>query len=449
MEPKLLAALLASIATDSLVIVCGAGLSRTEPSRVPPASELAQSCARRFTQSTGSPVPDGAETDLEKLAEFFFAQPDFWRLFLEKLIDWGPFKRGPNAGHIAIADFLCCGATRFVITTNFDVLIEVAAEELGEPLFRAALDGSEMQANYDHRSALKLHGCLQRDLNRTLWCRAQTGQRHGDATIRQRLDSSEMWLRANLQGRHILIVGFWSDWPHLNDALSRALDSNLPAAITVVDINDDDQLKRKAPSLWNVAEQLNDDFQRVRASGTEFLDELRREHALRFFSLVLVEAIPTYLDIGGTRNDPVPVMPTDLTSNELYQLKRDLCGVPPGEVVRDHAPSDKMRGAGAVHLLLQEKGWQFSGDRYVASDGTRIRVVNGASDSFHRVRHRFSKGQTQSRHKELVICVSSIDDGGAPADIVRGDQLAGDDIVRAATTARWLNLTEAKQGGFC
>src|SRR5579862_1682831 len=105
MEPGLLANLLASVETDSLVIVCGAGLSRTDPSRVPAASELAKSCARAFTQLTAMPVPDGADLNLEMLAEFFFSDRIRWRLFLEQLVEWGPFVRGQNRGHVAISDF--------------------------------------------------------------------------------------------------------------------------------------------------------------------------------------------------------------------------------------------------------------------------------------------------------------------------------------------------------
>jgi hypothetical protein len=449
MDQQLLATLLASIETNSLVIVCGAGLSRTEPSNVPAASELATYCARTFTQSTGLPVPDGSETDLEILAQFLFQNPIHWRLFLERIVNWGPFVRGANVGHVAVADFLCCGAVRFVVTTNFDVLIEFAAENMGEPQFRASLDGDQMQRYYSHRSVLKLHGCARLDQEKTVWCKAQYDQQRGDLVIRERLRSSETWLSANLRGCHILIVGFWSDWPHLNEALAAALAAQLPASILVVDLNGDEQLRRKAPELWDVAERLGDSFIRVRASGAEFLDEFRKQKSLKFFERVLNESVPTYRDLGGTVVGPVPVAPMDLTSDELYDLRRDICGVAPGEVVRDHVPSPNMRGVGAAHLLVQEKGSRFSGNRYKTLDGRTLRVVNGASDSLYRVKDRFSKGQSLSHAEEVVICVATIGDGNAPANVVRDTSRGFGDVVRQGSEARWLSFEAARVEGLC
>ena len=449
MEPGLLADLLASVETDSLVIVCGAGLSRTDPSRVPAAAELAQSCARTFTQFTGMPVPDGANVNLETLAEFFFRDHIRWRLFLEQLVKWGPFVRGPNAGHAAISDLLCCGAVRFVITTNFDTLIESAAEGMGEPIFRAALDGDEMQRRHAHRPVLKLHGCARVDQERTVWCRAQYDPNDGDATIRARLQSSEVWLSANLRGCHIVIVGFWSDWPHFNEALTRALRAHLPASITLVDISGDEELQLKARELWNVAEILGASFRRVRTSGAEFLDELRMKYSLRFLERVLDASIPTYKSLGGANDNPATILPTDLNTDELYDLRRDICGVAPTEVVRERTPNNGMRGVGAVHLFVQEKGSRFWGNRYKTPGGTLIRVVNGGSDSLHRVKDRFSKGQAASDNGEVVICAATTGDGGVPPNVVRGNSGTSDDVVRPGTQARWLNFDAARAEGFC
>ena len=448
MDPNLLAVLLAAIEADNLVIVCGAGLSRTEPSKVPAASELATSCARVFTQATGLPVPDGADTNLELLATFLFGNPDYWRLFLKRLINWGPFMRGPNPGHQAISDLLCCGAVRFAVTTNFDTLIEFAAESMGEPVFRAALDGDQMQERYSHRSLLKLHGCVRKDEERTLWCRRQYDEIGGDAVIRDRLESASNWLNINLKGCHILIVGYWSDWPHFNDALSAALATQPLASITLVDIGSDEYLREKTPQLWDVAGQLGDRFKRARISGAEFLAELRKGQSLRFFERVLCESVPVYRDLGGGKENPLPLVPADLGTDELYDLRRDICGVAPNEVVRDHAPNKNMQGVGAVHLLVQEKGFQFSGNRYETPDGTRIRVINAASDSLHRVKDRFSVGRSATNAKEVVICAATTGDGGVPEDIVRDRTNVGG-IVRAETNSQWLDVERARERGFC
>jgi hypothetical protein len=447
MEPGLLAELLASIETNNLIIVCGAGLSRTAPSRVPSAAELATTCANQFALSTLEIVPEGAETNLEQLTEFLFRSPIHWRLFLRKLVNWAPFVQAPNRGHFAISDFLSCGAVRFAVTTNFDTLIETAAEKMGEPFFEPALDGIGMQHQYEHRSLLKLHGCA-RNRESTVWCRMQYDEVSGDPQIRERLQSSEVWLNASLPGCHILIVGFWSDWPHFNDALSRALEANLPASITLVDICSGAELRAKAPALWAVAERLGESFKLVQASGADFLDELRKNLSLQFFGSVLHNSVPTYRDLGGQNVNPAPLSPTDLATDELYDLRRDICGVAPHDVVRDRAPKDNMRGVGAVHLLVQEKGSRFSGNRYKAVDGTTIRVVNGNSDSLHRVKDRFSTGQPASYAGEVVIYMATTGDGGAPVNIARSATIARG-VVRAEYQSEWLDLDEAKARGFC
>src|SRR5258707_495364 len=112
--------LLTSIESDRLVIISGAGLSMTLPSYVPSAAQLTTDASALF-RSTGRVLPAGTDANLETLAEYFFAQamlPDF----ILKLIDWSPFRRLPNTGHEALADFLACGVVEFGLTTNFDFL---------------------------------------------------------------------------------------------------------------------------------------------------------------------------------------------------------------------------------------------------------------------------------------------------------------------------------------
>ena len=446
-----LAPLLAAIQNDRLVILCGAGLSRSEPSKVPAARELATVCARRFSQSTGLAAPEGAEVNLEALAAYFYGDNDYWRLFLEKLIDWGPFLWHPNSGHLAIADLLCCGALRFALTTNLDVLIEEAAKELGEHDFRASLDGEAMRRPHKHRSMLKLHGCARIDRDATLWCKTQFDNNNGQQRVRERLETATNWLRENLRDSHLLVVGFWSDWPHLNDALSRAIEGNLPASITLVDILDDRELREKAPGLWEIAERLGPSFRRIPESGAAFLNELRRQFSIRFFECVLAAAAETYRAMNGVippaeRRD---ALPDELSADELYDLRRDISGVAPMDVVREGQPRDHMRGAAATHLLVQERGGRFSGPRYVVADQVIVRIVNGASDSFHRVRARFARNQPASPLGEVVICVGTADDGGAPSDIVRESSGEPASIVRGTGQTEWLSFNQARERGLC
>ena len=101
--------LLGSIEADRLVIFAGAGLSMAPPSTVPSALRLARHTAEKYAETTLSSVPDGANENLEAQAEFFFANGLLVHLFINRLVDWEPFRRSPNRGHAAVADFLCVG----------------------------------------------------------------------------------------------------------------------------------------------------------------------------------------------------------------------------------------------------------------------------------------------------------------------------------------------------
>ena len=129
------------------------------PTHLPSAAALAQTCAERYTQLTGTQLPDEVQADLERLADYFLKLNRFQELL--SFIPWGTFFRKPNAGHDAIADFLCCGALTLAATTNYDTHIEDASLTLGESDFQAALSGVEAGQLPDrHRPLLKLHAVL-------------------------------------------------------------------------------------------------------------------------------------------------------------------------------------------------------------------------------------------------------------------------------------------------
>lgn len=81
-------------------------------------------------------------------------------LFINKLVKWELFCGEPNPGHDTIADLIMCGACVCAVTTNFDILVERAAEGLGERAFQAALDGEEANVDRGYRPLLKIHGCF-------------------------------------------------------------------------------------------------------------------------------------------------------------------------------------------------------------------------------------------------------------------------------------------------
>jgi len=180
MDPKMPAAidpvltdLLAEAKADRLVIVAGAGLSMAPPSGVPSAGALAKAVRAKYQNNTGADLPPEVVDDIEKIACWFLGKAQLRPVFMRSLIDWGPFRRNPNSGHLAVADFLAAGIFEFAVTTNVDWLVEKAAELVGERDFEAAIDGKQAGIKHLHRTLLKLHGCIVVDRENTVWCRDQ------------------------------------------------------------------------------------------------------------------------------------------------------------------------------------------------------------------------------------------------------------------------------------
>jgi hypothetical protein len=286
--------LLTSIQEKRLILFCGAGLSRSAPSAVPGAVDLAQQCVDKYhLAELPKPLPEGSETDLEVLCDFFFVN-SLKGFFVDRLVDWGPFRKKPNKGHTAAADLLTCGALHSAVTTNFDELIELGAKDLGEDDFQAALDLPAANHSLRHNPLLKIHGCV-RDRHHTLWCKRQLDSSPApvpvaEQEIQSRLDSCKTWLASNIVGRDIVFLGFWSDWAYLTPILATALTGLRATRVILVDPADEAYLSAKAPELWQWAHTA--EFRHVRESGDVFLDELRLVFADNLMRRVLRGAVP-------------------------------------------------------------------------------------------------------------------------------------------------------------
>ncbi len=442
MDPADARELLASIDADRLLLICGAGLSMAPPSSTPSARDLAQSCAQKFTSATLQQVPLGADTDLESLADFFLSNPTRRAAFVNKYVDWAQFNGLPNSGHKAVADLLCCRAVEAVVTTNFDPLLESAAEALGERDLRPAVDGNGAACHHQHATLLKVHGCMRRDRDRILWSRLQIEEEGPlyDAQLRQNILSSKTWIEASLRGHDLVFIGFWTDWSYLNDILERIMQESAPGSVFLVDTAEPGELERKAPRLWALANHVG--LRRVPQSGADFLDELRVLYSRVFCRNLLRESIPTYRTMGGATDPPDIDFPADLASDDYYALRRDLCGTPSDQAVRKKRPEQTTAVAGAAHLLLRDRAAELAGPIYRMPDGSLVRVVNGAGQVLSLVRSRFSTSQPQAGVPEVVICCCEAD-GGVPEDVARGGRPAT--IVRAGSEASWVTLTEARE----
>lgn len=322
LNPAATTKLLGSIQANNLALLCGAGLSMPPPSSLMSAVRVARTCYDKYAPT--EVLPAALRDDPERLAGHFYASGQFKSVFIRNLVPWNELTGSPNAGHAAVSDFLITRAAHCVLSGNFDTLIENWAAER-KILLRGALDGQEaVSFAQSTNPLLKFHGCLVRGQPETLW----TQQQLAEPLIQGRLTSCSEWMKLNLPGKDLLVVGFWSDWGYLNQILADAIAGPAAGSVTVVDPLDTAGLQAKAPGLWATLAGMTANFQHVQASGSDVLQELRIEFSKvwlrKFFRLgkPLVEA--------EGKNVPPGIVEPDatLTVDDLYNLRRDGEGVP-------------------------------------------------------------------------------------------------------------------------
>lgn len=440
--------LIGAIQQGQLVVFCGAGISLAAPSTVPTAGGLTAMCVAKYNTRALPPLPPAATGTLEALTENLFSN-GYQSIFVRDLVPWRSFHRGFNSQHEAVADFLTSGAVAFGLTTNFDVLVEAGAMELGADSFTAALDANQANILHKHSPFVKLHGCA-RDRDHTLWCRSQLDGAPpvsaANQTIRDRLDTLKTWLGANLREKTVLFVGFWTDWSYLGSVLAESVNAVHIPLVVVVDPLTKAQLAAKAPGLWNWA-NASTEFIHLPVTGEVFLPRLREMFSKNLLTRVLREAVEGFRAIKA--GSPVP--PTDfdpLSMGDLYALRRDVDGVPSTRIPRYARPDGTMDAVGRAHLLLRDGGARLDGARYVNSLGQRIRVVNGKTKLVNRVRSEFAEETSflTGVDDDIVICAGATDDGGTPTRISKGS--TGPTVVRPSSTSEWITLESALARGL-
>ncbi len=245
-----LASALDSLLNDRLALLCGAGLSMAPPSSLPSAAVLAKAAKDKYDAKYGmtrDPLPE----DVEDQAEYFFLRGDLPTVYLRSLIDLNAFAGPPNPGHYAVADLLLVRGIQAGVTTNVDVLIETA----GQLLFGqvgVGIDGAHVAAlPPDCAPLLKIHGCRVIDPDNMVWA---PGQLAVDP-VAGRIASSEQWMRGHLLDRDLIIVGYWTDWDYLTDALAATLGVVRSARVIVVDTAAPATFHTKAPGLYALGQR--------------------------------------------------------------------------------------------------------------------------------------------------------------------------------------------------
>jgi len=427
--------LLSAIETDSLVFLCGAGLSMPSPSDLPSAAQVSQTCYDKWLPIE---VLDPAlRNDVDRLAGHFYARGDFERTFIQ-LVPWDDLVGPPNRGHAAVADLLISRGARAALSANFDSMIERWAKGL-KVAMQGALTGQEAVVFSSTSPLIKFHGCMLRGREKTLWTQGQLDE----AEVQSRIRSCSEWMNLHLPGKDLVVVGFWTDWGYLNHVLADAFTIDNASSVTVVDPSPTASLAAKAPTLWANLNALSDVFEHVRASGTDALEELRtaysRVWARRFYSLGQTLA-------AGAGAAAAVAAPFDaLAGNELYDLRRDAEGVPYSRAATLKKPPASAAQAAYVHVVLLSAGatgrgaWVQHGDR-------SIRVVNGAGQGLKDVQERYKEPPAIAQ-SEVVVCAGAVE-LGVPARVIASGR--GASTIRPAPggttpggTTRWLTLEQS------
>ncbi len=423
--------LLGAIETDSLVFLCGAGLSMPQPSNLLSAVTVAQKCYDRW-QPTEQLDP-ALRNDVDQLAGYFFRRGDFKKVFISRLVPWNELVGSPNDGHAAIADLLISRGARAALSANFDPLIESWAEEHKVAL-QGALTGQEA-ADYTANTnpLIKFHGCI-RSREGTLWTKAQLT----DSTIQERIDSCSQWMNIHLPNKHLVVVGFWTDWGYLNEVLARAFGINNASSVMVVDPSSAATLQAKAPELWAKLSGQGI-FDHVQASGVYVLDELRtafsKVWARKFYRL----GQPLMQADGGVA--PYAATPDALTGEDLYKLRQDAEGIPYYRAAKKKEPDPAAAQTAFAHMILLNAGATQQG-AWLEYSGRSIRIVNGAGQGLTQVKEEF-KEPTTFQQSEIVVCAGATE-LGVPAKLIASGR--GASMVRPSSggMARWLTLDQAR-----
>ena len=424
--------LLASIAGDSLVLLCGAGLSMAPPTRLPSAWQIAQDCAAKYRVITGFDLPGDLANNIERLAEHFHDSKELQNVFLGQLINWAEFVRGPtNKGHTTIADFLGARFVALAISTNVDTLIETAASQLGEPDFYPTVFKEDVnRVQNSHVPLLKLHGCAVKSRWDTVWCKNQLN----DEPLQTRIQQLAAWMQGYLPNRDLLVVGFWSDWAYLNEILEGAIVSTEPRSVILVDPDTDEALERKSPKMWNWATN-HANFVHIGVSGADFLDELRSVVSCHFIRKVWEEGCRSFTVMAkrAPPADPCPAL-TAYSTDDLYRLRRDLTGVSTSSIVRQKDVNNQHALIGLIHLALLASGATLSSNTF-QWNGSTIRVIHTPNEPLSAIANRFSREPPDPSPPTRNVCAGAFDDGGAPANIIQRGVPQG--IIRNVPNSQW------------
>jgi hypothetical protein len=416
-----------------LALLCGAGLSMAPPSSLPSAVILANNAKTKYDAFFGATRPPLAEA-IDEQAQFFFDRGQLDTVYLRTYVGRHDFAAPPNAGHLAVADFLLnCGITT-AVSTNVDTIIETAGDMLfghvGAGISRSIVGALP----YNQSPLLKIHGCWS-DPSSTIWARGQLDVE----PFKTRILEASRWLEVRLLDRDILIVGYWTDWDYLNEVLERVLGTITPSRVMVVDPCETASFAIKAPALFALGQRATGHFYHIRSSGADFLDKLRTEFSQAFARVVRSAGREAYRVRSGRDPDVTWFQPSVADSTTLWRIRRDLEGCKPNQP-SVHLEPIKDPVLGMTILQLCARGATEDG-QYWKLDGTRIRVLRAANEMLHEIEAAFARETAPAIAADLNIAVGA-ESVAMPASFARG---SGGGTISRGSSGRWLSRPDAER----
>jgi hypothetical protein len=223
---------------------------------------------------------------------------------------------------------------------------------------------------------------------------------------------------------------------YLNEVLADAFSIKTANSVTVVDPSPTADLQADAPNIWTKLNRLSSAFEHVQASGADVLDELRTAYskawARKFYA--------SGASMANNAGIAVTPSPDALAGADLYNLRRDVEGLPYNRAATLKQPPAEAAEAALMHFELISAGASTQG-AWLSYSGRAIRIVNGAGQRLADVRERYLEPATMTQ-PDIVICAGAVD-LGVPATLIASGR--GASIMRPAHggPAKWLTRQQA------
>ena len=247
-----------AISRNKLVLFVGAGISI--PARLPSWSEVIEEIQSKLGEGF-------QESDFLKVPQYYYNEhgKNNYTALMRKIFKFGK-KLYPRSIHRKILDF----QTQYIITTNYDNLLENAAFERNEIMDIIACD-KDLSYGIAGKKLIKMHGDFEHD-NFVL---KEDDYLHYSMNFRL----IETYIKALIAGNIVLFIGYSFNDPDLKQIFAwvkEVLGSDMPQSY-IIEINEDfssaktDYFKNYGIKILYASEKIKDFQKQDREKNTEMM----------------------------------------------------------------------------------------------------------------------------------------------------------------------------------